>query len=110
MKEYLRAGKDILKREHRSGATGSKIIASYTLLIDNLLQAVFTKMCAGASGAAALSLVALGGYGRRELNIGSDIDLMLLHSRRLSRDARDITERMLYLLWDTGLDISYSTM
>ncbi|MCP3676936.1 MAG: [protein-PII] uridylyltransferase [Deltaproteobacteria bacterium] len=110
LKEYLRTGREVLKREHNAGATGSKIVASYTLLIDNLLQKLFRTISDGVTGTDSIALVSTGGYGRRELNIGSDIDLMLLRSRRLTRATRELTERMLYLLWDTGLDISYSTM
>jgi [protein-PII] uridylyltransferase len=51
------------------------------------------------------ALLAVGGYGRAELNPHSDIDIMFL-----CRDERE-RERapdMLYALWDAGLDIGYS--
>ena len=108
IKEYLHKGREKIKERHLAHAPGSEIIASYTLLIDNLLHTVFTKMSSGLPDAENVALVALGGYGRRELNPGSDIDLMLLRSRRLSRAIKELTERMLYLLWDTGLDVAFS--
>lgn len=110
IKEYLHTGREILRSAHNAGATGSKIVTSYTLLIDNLLQKLFAALSDGVKGTDSIALVATGGYGRRELNIGSDIDLVLLRSRKLTSATKELAERMLYLLWDTGLDIPFSTM
>ena len=108
VKEYLQKGREKIKERHVAHASGSEVIASYTLLIDNLLHTVCTTMSSELPEAKDFALVALGGYGRSELNPGSDIDLMLLRSRRLSRGIKELTERMLYLLWDTGLDVAFS--
>jgi [protein-PII] uridylyltransferase len=51
------------------------------------------------------ALLAIGGYGRGELNPHSDIDIMFL-----CRDEEDRkrSPELLYQLWDAGLDIGYS--
>ena len=54
------------------------------------------------------ALIALGGYGRRELNPLSDIDLMFFCGDRNKDLAEKIAERVLYLLWDLSLDVGYS--
>ena len=51
-----------------------------------------------------LAVVALGGYGRRELCFGSDVDLMVTHQCRLSPEMNEIISRTLYALWDAKLD------
>ena len=61
-----------------------------------------------------LALVAIGGYGRAELNPHSDIDFMFLHSRQVAAGIRPlphlsrIIDGMLYPLWDIGLKIGHS--
>ena len=54
-----------------------------------------------------LALLGVGGYGRRELAPFSDIDIMLLVRNR-KKETLDMAQRVLYGLWDLGLDISYS--
>lgn len=58
------------------------------------------------SGAA---LLAVGGYGRRELFPYSDIDLLLLvENERLAREAREPISAFLQTLWDGRLRLSHS--
>ena len=52
------------------------------------------------------AVVALGSYGRRELSRHSDVDLMLLFA---GEPDQDVVNRMLYPLWDSGLQVGHST-
>jgi [protein-PII] uridylyltransferase len=54
-----------------------------------------------------LALVACGGYGRRELSLQSDIDVVLLHSARPG-DIGAIADRIWYPIWDEGLKLGHS--
>lgn len=55
-----------------------------------------------------LAVVAVGGYGRRELCPGSDVDLLLLHDR-LERPALEfVVRQVVYPLWDAGLTVGYA--
>jgi [protein-PII] uridylyltransferase len=51
-----------------------------------------------------LTVVAVGGYGRQELSLHSDIDLLLLHDNADPAAVRAI----LYPLWDAGLKVGHS--
>ena len=54
-----------------------------------------------------LALVACGGYGRRELSLQSDIDVVLLHSARPG-DVGAVADRIWYPIWDEGLKLGHS--
>ena len=53
-----------------------------------------------------VALMAVGGYGRRELCPGSDLDLVLLHQGR--RDVAALADGLWYPLWDAGLQVDHS--
>ncbi|MGH9251642.1 MAG: [protein-PII] uridylyltransferase, partial [Acidimicrobiales bacterium] len=54
-----------------------------------------------------LALVACGGYGRRELSLQSDIDVVLLHSGRHD-DIGAMADRIWYPIWDQRLKLGHS--
>jgi [protein-PII] uridylyltransferase len=53
------------------------------------------------------AFVALGGYGRKELCLHSDIDIMILFGRKIPSNAKELTQEILFPLWDLGLDLGY---
>lgn len=53
-------------------------------------------------------MVALGGYGRRLLLPGSDVDLMVLHADRRGRRVGAAAERLFYPFWDAGISLGHS--
>ncbi|NND12719.1 MAG: hypothetical protein HKO10_02040 [Acidimicrobiia bacterium] len=55
-----------------------------------------------------LSLVALGSYGRREMCIHSDIDLMILTQDRSPATTKEAVNAVFYPLWDSGLRVGHS--
>jgi [protein-PII] uridylyltransferase len=55
-----------------------------------------------------LAVVAVGGYGRRELCPGSDVDLLLLHDRLERQELEFVVRRIVYPLWDAGLTVGYA--
>jgi len=57
-----------------------------------------------------VALAALGSYGRRELCLGSDVDLLVIHQGRLSRETSDMIRRVLYTLWDVKLEVGHSVL
>lgn len=55
------------------------------------------------------ALLALGGYGREEQCIHSDIDLLLLFQKKVPAAAEKLVQEMLYPLWDMGIELGYAT-
>ncbi|HSN04651.1 MAG TPA: [protein-PII] uridylyltransferase [Nitrospira sp.] len=96
------------------GASGSDVVAAQTDLADALI--VGRYRIAGRHGgeammAAALQqccLVALGGYGRRELSPYSDIDLMILFRPEAAKIVPEFVRQVLHPLWDIGFQVGHS--
>ena len=107
-KRYLTHYREVIRQKHREGATGEWVVANVTAMTDLLLKKLFRSICRdiGPSGRARnkeqISLVALGGYGRGELNPYSDIDLMFLHNGKDPQRVEDIANKILYFLWEIG--------
>jgi len=55
-----------------------------------------------------LGLFTVGGYGRSELHPHSDIDLLLLSEKTLTKSNKKKVEKFIGHLWDLGLDIGHS--
>lgn len=54
------------------------------------------------------AIVALGGYGRRELCPYSDIDILFLYEPAQEKQAAKLAESILYILWDLGLKVGHA--
>jgi len=60
------------------------------------------------SGAEAISLAAVGGYGRGTLAPGSDIDLLFILPYKQTPWGEQVTEYILYMLWDLGQKVGHA--
>jgi [protein-PII] uridylyltransferase len=54
-----------------------------------------------------IALVALGSYGREQLCVYSDIDLMITYKEIPGYNTKEMIEKILYILWDTGLKLGH---
>ena len=55
------------------------------------------------------AIIALGGYGREEQCIHSDVDLLFLFKKKVPKEAENLIQEIIYPLWDIGLDVGYAT-
>ncbi len=98
----LDRGREAVRTLHREGFGGVAVVAAMTELVDRLAR----SLCASLGGLGGGALVALGGYGRRELAPHSDVDLMLLLPG--PAPPGPLAERLPYALWDLGLEVGWS--
>ena len=111
-RQALAEGVDSLKVRHAEGASGQESVRTHARLIDDLIFALTRLLAADAARdglrPTPLAVMALGGYGRGELNLLSDIDLMVIYEGELSPYVQRVTQELLYALWDLGLQIGHS--
>lgn len=116
---YCKRQEARLKRLHRSGGGGRQYCQARTAMIDVLVRHLWKAALASLPSPAespgpALALVALGGYGRGELNPFSDLDLMLLHQGSAAQGSAAASQLQLLVqqvflpLFDLGFKVGYS--
>ena len=54
------------------------------------------------------AIIALGGYGRKEQCIHSDIDLLILFDKTIPPDVEAFVQELLYPLWDARFEVGYA--
>jgi [protein-PII] uridylyltransferase len=76
--------------------------------LSDLTDDWIAELAESASGGSSrkLVLLAIGGYGRRELCPFSDLDLLLVHDGR--RDIRQVADALWYPIWDQGVHIDHA--
>lgn len=118
--DYFRRFKDLLEQErekiklwHLSGAGGREVIQALTGLIDEVVRHVVTVLSELEAHhhkhlTEKFALVAVGGYGRGELNPGSDIDLLFLLQKKMDSTLDRFIQDIISVLWGIGLEIGQS--
>lgn len=111
-KHFLTHYREEIKAIHRGGAAGTTVVKHITAMTDTLIRKLFRSITRDVAqpgrGREHLTLTAIGGYGRGELNPHSDIDLMFLYGGKDAARVEDIAQKLLYFLWDMRLDVGYS--
>jgi [protein-PII] uridylyltransferase len=95
------------------GASGAEVVAVRTELVDrvilDLYRSTVRRVREGHDGGVdQCCLVALGGYGRRELAPYSDIDVMFLFRPEAEAAAQSLSREVLHYLWDVGFQVGHS--
>jgi [protein-PII] uridylyltransferase len=112
-KTFIAEERERIEAAHRGGGSGLEIVGLHTELVDALICQLFRLADEGVAGSvrertAGCAVVALGGYGRRELNPGSDVDVMFLYRRDMDEYVGAILHHVLYVLWDLGFSVGHS--
>lgn len=117
-KAFLKLENSQLQTLHRSGASGREVCQARATLLDvllrHILEPVRLRLEQAKTPLPNFALVAIGGYGRGELNPFSDIDIMFLHDTELTASGKAkpqlgaLTDGLLYTLWDLGMKVGHS--
>jgi len=107
----LGAARAELSAATERGEGGRLSLKQYSQRMDALLQQLFAE--AGPAGSLArpidqpVAVFALGGFGRRQLCLHSDIDLLVLFAAALGPNDERFLRAFLTPLWDLGLTVGH---
>ncbi len=107
--DRLREKREALIQDFLAGSVPD-FLGYQTRLLDDYLR----EICRALDDRPALSqrdsyaVAALGGYGRGEMCIHSDVDLLFLFDAAIPENAEDFIRAVVYPLWDLGLYVSHN--
>ncbi len=108
LRGFLRAETQRLLLRHRAGAEGARIVAARSVIVDLVIERLAAP-AARAVDQEQVAVIALGGYGRRELAPQTDVDVLFLYrGRRAAAAAEALAQSLLYAMWDVGLHVGHS--
>ena len=116
LKELKSKGFDRISFElSKNPLKARKAIRSYAFLTDCLVTSAWKFATEiqfpshNPTEAEKLSIISVGGYGRREMAPFSDVDLLFLTPYKMTPWSENVIETVLYLLWDLKLKVGHSS-
>jgi [protein-PII] uridylyltransferase len=112
-KNLIKVERDKIKQFHRAGAGGREVVQAHTSLVDSILCHLIESLTSREKYSSEtileeFSLIAVGGYGRGELNPYSDIDLLFLTSKNIRRSTDKLIQEFIPIFWDLGMEVGSS--
>lgn len=111
-KRFLKINEHRLLIAHNAGSDGKDLCRRRADLVDVVFRELFDCMkskTAGDIDFSGIAVVAFGGYGRREMNPFSDVDIMFLtEAQTLDNGLGDFILRTTTALWDIGFKVGHS--
>ena len=111
LRDQLQQGRGEIQAHFEGGGSAEVVHRELSRLMDGLIQGTLDFARAHLYGSSnpttgeELAVVAVGGYGRQELSPGSDVDLLFLCSYKRTPHVEQVSEFLLYKLWDLGLKV-----
>ncbi len=111
----LERGRAEVRRRFEAERNGLAAAHAHSFLIDQVIRVLFDAArnrvypLANPTAGERMAMVAVGGYGRRELAPGSDVDILFLLPYKPTPHNEQVVEWILYLLWDLRLKLGYAT-
>ena len=116
-RRFLKLEEHRLKLEHNHGEGGRDLCKKRADVISVMLRHLWnsaweTHLRSNLEKPPRIALLAVGGFGRGELNPYSDIDILFLYpdnGGKLTAQVNDIVQHVLYMLWDIGFQVGHAT-
>jgi [protein-PII] uridylyltransferase len=117
LREFIDTERDRIMTRHRyrvadAPVASREIMLQHTALADTVVRRVYgeARDAGEVHRDASVAVIALGGYGREELNPHSDIDMLLLHDPKGCRgtDLEAFASRLITTLWDVGFEVGHA--
>ena len=88
-----------------------EFMRKHSRILDTYFQQSFEKSLVGPRlglNKNPYAIIALGGYGRGEQCVHSDVDILFLFKKRIPKEAVSLIQEIIYPLWDIGLEVGYA--
>lgn len=109
MKSELKAKLQRTFPKAKTVSSGRLFTRQLSNLVDDSIRSVFSEVSSGKTIGDHLCLIAVGGYGRRELAPYSDIDLLYLHDGKLSdKVLSEIISKVNTFLYNNDKEVGHS--
>ena len=116
-RRFLKLEEHRLKLEHVHGEGGRDLCKKRADVISVMLRHLWnsaweTHLRSNLDKPPRIALLAVGGFGRGELNPYSDIDILFLypaHGPKNAAQVNDLVQHVLYMLWDIGFHVGHAT-
>jgi len=112
-KRYIAEYKTSLPELFES-AQGKDFLVKHTRALDKIIDLMYKTVLRQMFGnyipmrsSIPIAIVALGSFGREQLCVHSDIDLMIVYEECKGYNTDAIIEKLLYLAWDAGLKLGH---
>ena len=97
-----------------STSGGKDFLFKHTRKIDSIIKLIYKIAMHGMfkeyqplKNSLPITLAALGSYGREQLCVYSDIDLLIIYRDIDGYNTKEMIEKILYLIWDSGLKLGH---
>ena len=94
--------------DHLSGLPGTVVVRRCTDWVEGVIKRLYGEALARYPVYKPVGLVAVGGFGRGELNLQSDVDLLFIYPAKIKKEMERLAEMVLYPLWDLKLDVGHA--
>lgn len=115
VRSYIGEAREYLLRLHDAGESARRVNQEHAELVDRLVRKLFRLIedryfeQSPRLSNFRIAIVAVGGYGRRELSLASDVDLVFLHRGKVNPYVETIAEGVSQRLWDGDLVVGAAT-
>jgi len=106
MIDLVKEREELIKK-HLAGASGIEIVNGYTQVVDKFIKEQWERLIPK-TVVDEVAIIAIGGYGRKEMSFYSDADLLILHVEKPSAILKDAIVHFVQSLWDNKLKLDHS--